>query len=197
MKMSEEIPFADLDYQSKIDKIYHISDIHIRLQKRHDEYKKVFTNLYNSLKDEVKKNNNTSMNGIIIITGDILHSKTELSPECVSLTADFFQKLSKIMPLVIMAGNHDANLNNNNRMDSLTPIVEKVARVIDSRRKGMAIEDAVMQTFAPAPAPVTPEGVSPVEQTVPAAPATPPPGAPEQGGQPPAGLADLLAQLQG
>ncbi len=122
--MSEEIPFADLDYQSKIDKIYHISDIHIRLQKRHDEYKKVFTNLYNSLKEEIKNSN--SKNGLIIITGDILHSKTELSPECVSLTADFFQKLSKIMPLVIMAGNHDANLNNNNRMDSLTPIVEKV-----------------------------------------------------------------------
>ena len=116
----EEIPYADLDYKSKITKIFHISDIHIRLQKRHDEYKKVFANLYASLKEEAIPG------GIIVITGDILHSKTELSPECVALTADFFQKLSKIMPLIIMAGNHDANLNNNNRMDSLTPIVEKV-----------------------------------------------------------------------
>ena len=129
--MSEEtdnnISFADLDYPNKIIKIYHISDIHIRLQKRHDEYKKVFTNLYNSLKEEVKSSlGGDSSKGIIIITGDILHSKTELSPECVSLTADFFQKLAKIMPLIIMAGNHDANLNNNNRLDSLTPIVEKV-----------------------------------------------------------------------
>ena len=129
--MSEEtdnnISFADLDYPNKIIKIYHISDIHIRLQKRHDEYKKVFANLYNSLKEEVKESlGGDSSKGIIIITGDILHSKTELSPECVSITADFFQKLAKIMPLVIMAGNHDANLNNNNRLDSLTPIVEKV-----------------------------------------------------------------------
>ncbi len=123
----DSIAFADLAYPSKISKLYHISDIHIRLQKRHDEYKKVFNNLYNNLKDEVKNNlGGDSSKGLIIITGDILHSKTELSPECVSLTADFFQKLSKIMPLVIMAGNHDANLNNNNRLDSLTPIVEKV-----------------------------------------------------------------------
>jgi DNA repair exonuclease SbcCD ATPase subunit len=117
----QEIQFADLEYYEKVDMIYHISDIHIRLQKRHDEYKKVFSNLYKQLKEDVGKSK-----GVIVITGDILHSKTELSPECVSITADFFQKLSKIMPLIIMAGNHDANLNNNNRLDSLTPIVEKV-----------------------------------------------------------------------
>ena len=122
-----EIQFADLEYSSKIEKIYHLSDIHIRLQKRHDEYKKVFTNLYHQLKEEVKTSlGGDCKKGLIVITGDILHSKTELSPECVSITADFFQKLAKIMPLVLMAGNHDANLNNNNRMDSLTPIVEKV-----------------------------------------------------------------------
>ena len=124
---TDNISFADLDYPNKIIKIYHISDIHIRLQKRHDEYKKVFANLYTGLKEEVKEClGGDSSKGLIIITGDILHSKTELSPECVSITADFFQKLAKIMPLVIMAGNHDANLNNNNRLDSLTPIVEKV-----------------------------------------------------------------------
>jgi hypothetical protein len=77
-----------------------------------------------------------------------------------------------------------------------TPIVEKVARVIDSRRKGMAIEDAVMQTFAPAPAPVTPEGVSPVEQTVPSAPAAAPSGAsPEMQAQP--DLMTLMAGISG
>ena len=90
----DSIAFADLEYPSKITKLYHISDIHIRLQKRHDEYKKVFNNLYNNLKDEVKNGlGGDSSKGLIIITGDILHSKTELSPECVSLTADFFQKL--------------------------------------------------------------------------------------------------------
>ena len=121
------IQFADLEYETKIERIYHISDIHIKLQKRHDEYRKVFSNLYKDLKDDLKVNlNNESSKGVIILTGDILHSKTELSPECVSITAEFFQNLSKIMPLIIIAGNHDANLNNNNRLDSLTPIVEKI-----------------------------------------------------------------------
>ncbi len=124
-----EIQFADLEYSTNIEKIYHISDIHIRLQKRHDEYRKVFNNLYQNLKEEVKEAlGGDSKKGLIIITGDILHSKTELSPECISITADFFQNLAKIMPLIIIAGNHDANLNNNNRLDSLTPIVEKVIR---------------------------------------------------------------------
>ena len=121
------IQFADLEYETKIERIYHISDIHIKLQKRHDEYRKVFSNLYKDLKEDLKLNlNNQSSKGVIVLTGDILHSKTELSPECVSITAEFFQNLSKIMPLIIIAGNHDANLNNNNRLDSLTPIVEKI-----------------------------------------------------------------------
>ena len=125
--METNIQFADLEYETNIDRIYHISDIHIKLQKRHDEYRKVFSNLYRDLKEDLKVNlNNQSNKGVIILTGDILHSKTELSPECVSITAEFFQNLSKIMPLIIIAGNHDANLNNNNRLDSLTPIVEKI-----------------------------------------------------------------------
>jgi hypothetical protein len=77
-----------------------------------------------------------------------------------------------------------------------TPIVEKVARVIDARRKGKAIEDAVLETFAPQPAPVTPEGVSPVEQTVPSAPVAAPSGAsPEMQAQP--DLMTLMAGISG
>jgi DNA repair exonuclease SbcCD ATPase subunit len=121
-----EIPFADLESNLKVDKIYHLSDIHIKLQKRHEEYRSVFKTLYQTLTKE--KEMNPKSTGIIVITGDILHSKTELSPECVSLTAEFFQKLSEIMPLFIIAGNHDANLNNHDRLDSLTPIIEKVMR---------------------------------------------------------------------
>jgi DNA repair exonuclease SbcCD nuclease subunit len=125
----EEVSFIDLEFPEKIERLYHISDIHIRLQKRHDEYRKVFTNLYTSLKEDVEISLGGNKNkGLIVLTGDILHSKTELSPECVSLTADFFQSLAQIMPLIIIAGNHDANLNNNNRLDSLTPIVEKVIK---------------------------------------------------------------------
>lgn len=79
----------------------------------------------------------------------------------------------------------------------------KMAEVIKERQKGTAIEEAVSNVFAPKPAPVptsapqvAPAGGPsvPVEQTVPAAPATPPPGAPQEG-QP--SLESLLTQLQG
>ena len=57
---------------------------------------------------------------------EILHSKTEMSPELVDQLSRLFKNLADICPLVIIAGNHDANLNNRNRMDVLTPIVENL-----------------------------------------------------------------------
>ena len=43
----------------KLEKIYHISDIHIRNFKRHEEYNKVLNRLYKVLKKEVKANKNS------------------------------------------------------------------------------------------------------------------------------------------
>lgn len=110
---------------TKIRKIYHISDIHINLYKKHDEYIQVFSNLYKFLNKEKNTHSYNRYEAIIVVTGDILHSKTELSPECVQLTSDFFNHLSAIMPVIIIAGNHDANLSNKNRLDSLSPIIGK------------------------------------------------------------------------
>lgn len=39
------------------------------------------------------------------------------------MTHDFFDNLSKIFPLIVIPGNHDALLNNKNRLDSLTSII--------------------------------------------------------------------------
>ena len=56
-------------------KIYHISDIHIRNTEEHVKiYNHVFDNLYEYL--ESVKNNS----GLIVITGDILHNKNKLTP---------------------------------------------------------------------------------------------------------------------
>ena len=108
-----------------IDFIYHISDIHIRLRQRHDEYKQVFDELFKVLTDRNAKNKN----GIVVITGDILHSKTHLSPEVVELTHYFFHNVSKIMPTIVIAGNHDANLSNLTRLDALSPIIDPIQKL--------------------------------------------------------------------
>ena len=46
-------------------------------------------------------------------------------PECIELTRHFLTNL-KIMPVIMMAGNHDLNINNKERLDGLTPIVNGI-----------------------------------------------------------------------
>jgi DNA repair exonuclease SbcCD ATPase subunit len=115
-----------INYRTEIKHIIHISDIHINLQKRHDEYRKIFQKLYHHI-DTIKKEHNIKSNKsssvIIVLTGDILHSKSDLSPECISITYEFIKTLCSLLPLVIIPGNHDTNMNNKQNLDSLTPII--------------------------------------------------------------------------
>ena len=101
----------------KIGKIYHIADVHIRNLKRHSEYRDVFSQLYGYILSTMEEND------IIVVAGDIVHAKTDMSPEVVDLTQEFFTRLSDLLPTIVIPGNHDANLNNPSRMDALQPIV--------------------------------------------------------------------------
>lgn len=100
-------------------KIYHISDIQIRNLKRHKEYEQVFENLYDFLRKDPD-------NSVVYIGGDIAHSKTDMSPELVDELSRLFKNLADICPTLIIAGNHDCNLNNRSRLDVLTPIVDNL-----------------------------------------------------------------------
>ena len=100
-------------------KFAHIADTHIRNLKFHYEYKAVFEQLYERLKQE-----NVDY---IIHCGDIAHTKTQISPEFVEMCSDFFRNLESIAPTYIILGNHDGNLKNSSRQDALTPIVQALA----------------------------------------------------------------------
>jgi DNA repair exonuclease SbcCD ATPase subunit len=115
-KKNEIIILEDMVSKS-INKVYHCSDIHIRLNSQHDQYRDVFNNFYTMLRE--------SELGIIVCCGDILHNKNELSPECIVLVLDFLENLAKIMPTFIIAGNHDAVLCNSDKMDSLSGILNR------------------------------------------------------------------------
>ena len=106
-----------IDYNGKIRKIYHIADVHIRNLKRHSEYREVFERLYKYISDT--KTNDS----IIVLAGDIVHAKTDMTPEVIEMTQTFLKTLSDLLPTILIPGNHDANLNNPSRMDALTPIV--------------------------------------------------------------------------
>ena len=96
-------------------KFAHISDTHIKNLKYHYEYKIVFDKLYQEL-----RNHNIDY---IVHTGDIAHTKTQISPEFVEMCSDFFKNLAQIAPTYIILGNHDGNLKNSSRQDALSPIV--------------------------------------------------------------------------
>ncbi len=96
--------------------IAHISDTHIRNLKYHYEYRQAFEDLYDKLRDQRPD--------IIVHTGDIAHTKTQLSPEYFELTSELLNTLANIAPLYVILGNHDGNLKNAERQDAITPIVE-------------------------------------------------------------------------
>lgn len=100
---------------SKLKKIVHLADIHIRLFKRHDEYNECFQTLYNQLRQE------DLTDSVIVVAGDIVHAKTDMSPEMVVMATEFLKTLADMAPTFIIAGNHDLNLSNMNRLDKLDP----------------------------------------------------------------------------
>ena len=100
------------------DKIYHISDVHIRTLKRHREYRHVFENMFNHI------NQTKTENSIAVVTGDIVHSKLDMSPELIRMLTDFFRGFN--IPTIVILGNHDMNLNNLYREDALSPVLDMI-----------------------------------------------------------------------
>jgi len=63
-------------------------------------------------------------NSIAVVTGDIVHSKLDMSPELIQMLVDFFIKFD--IPTIVILGNHDMNLNNQHRMDAISPILDVI-----------------------------------------------------------------------
>jgi len=112
----------DVGFQ-ELNKIIQVSDIHIRLFKRHKEYREVFEQLY----EDLKFKGQVFENSVILVSGDILHAKTDLSPEMVAMASEFLRRLADISPTLVIVGNHDLNLANSFRLDSLSPIIENIS----------------------------------------------------------------------
>ncbi len=101
-----------------INKIVHFSDLHLRLFKDHDLYRKILTDMLNQFR-EIKPDR-------IVFTGDLLHSKNQLTPELIEISVWLLNECSKIAKTILIFGNHDGLVNNNQRLDSITPIVESM-----------------------------------------------------------------------
>jgi DNA repair protein SbcC/Rad50 len=102
--------------------IYHLADIHIHNDKRHEDYDNIFKKVYTL----IEKDNNDKSQSLIYIAGDIFHYSRKLSPDCINLAINLLSKLSELAAvLVVIAGNHDNNIRNkiDGNIDSITSII--------------------------------------------------------------------------
>jgi len=103
---------------SRLKRIYHIADIHIRNVKRHKEFRDVFEKMFEEIR------NRGTEDSIIYLAGDIAHAKLEMSPELLKEISWLLTECTNHCETILIAGNHDCNMNNSDRLDVLTPIVE-------------------------------------------------------------------------
>lgn len=103
-----------------ITKIIACADIHIRNLRRQDEYVEQLKKFLASCQEIC--NENGAENTRIVVAGDILHNKLEISGEGYTITSWFLSKLDEIAKTYVIAGNHDMNMSNVERMDPLSAI---------------------------------------------------------------------------
>lgn len=119
--------------------IAHLADIHIRkTPNRNEEYKTVFQNLINSLKEKKPD--------IIVIAGDLVHDYLDLQGEQLIMANNLLNELSKIAPVRITRGNHDCRKKSLKRVDSVKAIVQTLnnPRVIYYDNTNFWLEDNVV-----------------------------------------------------
>jgi DNA repair exonuclease SbcCD nuclease subunit len=96
--------------------IVHIADIHYRNFQRHIEYRAICENFIYQMR-KIKPDR-------IVIAGDVVHSRNQISPELVNEVSWFLNECSNVTEkVIIIPGNHDIVEQNKERMDALTPII--------------------------------------------------------------------------
>ncbi len=88
--------------------IYHLSDINIHCDKRHDEYQNIFSKFLNKLNHDYNDNHD---NQVVIITGNLLNTKNRITSPEIILAREFIYNLSKKCPVIIIPGNNDKDEN--------------------------------------------------------------------------------------
>ena len=116
---------------------------------RHDEYRRVFSDLYRKL-DELRPD-------VVVNTGDTVHSKTQSSAELTRVLGEHFIEMCHYAQYLILPGNHDFNMRNGGRLDVISPVVnllmgDDLDGDADTRflkRSGMVWSDMIDPDFGP------------------------------------------------
>lgn len=107
-----------------IKKIIGIADIHIfNIPNKIKELRDVCETFFNQARKIVEEAGGPEYVRIAV-AGDIFESKLEISNEGLLNGHWFLKELDKICPTIVIAGNHDLNIQNLSKIDSITPIFE-------------------------------------------------------------------------
>ena len=133
-----------------IKKIIGIADIHIPNARGLDDLKEVAQTFYKQARKIVKEAGGQEYVRIVV-AGDLFDMKLDITNEGLLAGHEFLQELDKICPTIVIAGNHDLNLQNLSKVDSITPIFEmstfKQTRYLDMEmgyKSGFVKDDNVV-----------------------------------------------------
>ena len=101
-----------------IKKLVHFSDLHIRLFKDHDLYRGILNNMLVQFREIAPDR--------IVFTGDLVHSKNQMTPELIEFVAWILTECSQIAKTIVIIGNHDFLESNSSRLDALTPVIDSL-----------------------------------------------------------------------
>ena len=102
--------------------IIQCSDIHIRNFQRLDEYAEQLQKFVEKCKEITKDYEREEVR--IVICGDLVHSKNQISNELMVFASFFLRQLEEIATVIVIAGNHDLLVNNTSRTDTLTALFD-------------------------------------------------------------------------
>ena len=101
-----------------IKKLVHFSDLHVRLFKDHELYRGILIDMFNQFR-EINPDR-------VVFSGDLVHSKNQMTPELIEFVAWTLTECSKIAKTIVIIGNHDYLENNDSRLDALTPVIDSL-----------------------------------------------------------------------
>ncbi len=101
-----------------INRLVHFSDLHVRLFKDHDLYRRILSQAFQEWK--------VLSPDRIVFTGDMVHSKNQMTPELIEFVAWVLTECASIAKTIVIIGNHDMIESNLERLDSISPIVNSL-----------------------------------------------------------------------
>lgn len=102
--------------------IIHVADIHIRNYHRVEEYGVQLESFIKKCAEITEGYDRDDVR--IVICGDLVHSKNQITNELIVFTSSFLRELEKIAKVMVISGNHDLVSSNKSRTDTLTAIFE-------------------------------------------------------------------------